>query len=178
MFSTLTALALADSLHLLAIAAAVYLLGTEQPFRRTATFVAGLIGTHFAGGVLLVVGWGFVPITPPRWWSVIEWGVIAAILVLAIVRWRRGGARFRPPASLTLPTTFGLGVVVSLADLAFDLPYHLAAARIAASVPTMGEQVVWLAWFNLVYALPLLIAMGAYAVLALRRPAPPAPTPP
>ena len=171
MFGTLTALALVDSLHLLAIAAAVYLLGTEQPLVRTAVFVGGLIGTHFAGGVLLVVGWGLIALEPPSWWAAVEWGVVATIAVLALIRWRRGQgwSRFAPPASLTLPTTLGLGVAISLADLAFDLPYHLAAARIAAAVPTLPGQIGWLAWFNLVYALPLLLTMAAYVVASARR---------
>ena len=170
MFASLTGLALVDSLHLLTIAAVAYLLGTAHPLPRTGVFLGGLIGTHFAGGLLLVTGWGLVAVSPPAWWAVVEWGVVAVFVAFTIIRWRggKGWSSFRPPASLALPATLALGVTISLTDLAFDLPYHLAAARIAANVPTLGGQVAWLAWFNLVYALPLLVLVAGYAVASRR----------
>ena len=168
--ATLATLALADGLHLVGIGALVFYLGGSAPVLRAGLFLAGMMATHFAGGLLLLVGWSWLGWSPPAWWMLVEWGVVAAMLVLIVRRLRRGGAGtgFRPPLSVSVPATVLTGVMVTVADLAFDLPYHLAAARITDAVPTTSGQLAWLAYFNVVYALTIVAAGLAYVVGAPR----------
>ena len=171
LLQTLTVLALADGVHLVAIGALAFLLTGAQPLPRAVVFMAALLAAHLAGGVLLVVGWGWVVWAPPVWWVAVEWAVVAVLVVLAVWRVRTGAWRqsrhHRPPRAGGLPAVALAGVVVSAADLAFDIPYHLAAARITDAVPTLAGRLGWLVWFNLVYAVPMVAA--AMLVVAWRR---------
>ena len=166
---TLTTLALADGIHLLGIGALLFYLGGTAPLLRSGLFLCGLMATHIAAGLLLLAGWSWLAWSPPAWWVLIEAGVVAMLLVLVFVRLRQGSQEwFRPPQSVTLPATFLTGVMVTAADLAVDLPYHLAAARIVDAVPTTGGRLAWLGYFNLLYALPIVAAAAAYLVGAPR----------
>ncbi len=167
---TISLLALADGVHLVAIAALCYLLGGHASYVKAGVFLAGLMATHFAGGLVLLVGWGWVAWSPPGWWAAVEWAVVATLVVLVVVRIRRGlsWSTFRPPRTLTIPAVFLAGVGVSLADLAVDLPYHIAAARIVDAAPTLAGQLGWLVYYHALYAMPMVAAALAYVVAARR----------
>lgn len=159
----IAALALLDSLNILTLAIAVYLLGTPRPVPRTLAYVAGTALGYFTAGVLLVLGWRvlfnrFLPLLDPASVGLLQIVGGAALViggVHAILRPAREVV-FRPPQHINPVATFLLGAVIGLLYAPTDPRHNMAIGLIVNHADSGLSQVGWLLWYNAFYVLPLL----------------------
>ncbi len=159
----IAALALLDSLNILTLAIAVYLLGTSRPVPRTLSYVAGTSLGYFCAGVILIYGWRIflehlLPLLDPTALRSIQ--VLAGmVLMIAGIHAIRRPARevaFRPPQRISPAAVFILGAVIGLLYAPTDPRHNMAIGLIAAHTPSFAAQLGWLLWYNIFYILPLL----------------------
>jgi hypothetical protein len=159
----IAAIALLDSLNILTLAIAVYLLGTPRPVPRTLAYIAGTSLGYFSAGVILIYGWRVVlerllPLLDPGTIGLVQ--IIAgAVLTIAGVHAIRRPARevvFRPPQRITPAAMFVLGAVIGLLYAPTDPRHNMALGLIVGHTQSNTAQLSWLLWYNLFYILPLL----------------------
>jgi len=176
LLGALTGLALADSLNPFTVAAQGYLLGTPRPLGRSVAFLVGTFATYFLGGILLLQGWlaffrHLAPRIPAGWIGAGE--IILGLVLAGFAVWtfRRagGGTPFRPPENLSVPATLAFAAASTVGDLPSALPYFAAVNRIAAGTDSLAAELLWLAWYNLLYVGPLILMIAAHAFLPSER---------
>jgi hypothetical protein len=171
---SLIALGIADALNPFSIAAVVYLLTTDKPFERSATFIIGTFLFYFIGGIAMMEGWtqilkNILPVLPV--WIPILFYVIAGIACLAIaqhlrLRAKKGdGKQYVSIANLSLRTIFLFAIASTLSDLPTAIPYFVALDIIAHGDSGIIKKIGLLSLYNLIYigplALLLIIKMSA-----------------
>lgn len=163
MWFQIAAIALLDSLNILTLAIAVYLLGTPGPVPRTLAYIAGTSLGYFSAGVILLYGWRVVfesllPLLSPVAIGLVQI-VAGAVLAMAAIHAVRRPARevlFRPPQRITPAAMFVLGAVIGLLYAPTDPRHNMALGLIARHAQGGAAQLSWLLWYNLFYILPLL----------------------
>lgn len=159
----IAAIALLDSLNILTLAIAAYLLGTPRPVPRTLAYIAGTSLGYFSAGVILLYGWRVVferllPLLSSAALGLIQL-IAGAVLAMAGIHAVRRPARevvFRPPQRITPAAMFVLGAVIGLLYAPTDPRHNMALGLIARHAQGDAAQLSWLLWYNLFYVLPLL----------------------
>ncbi|MDZ4765521.1 MAG: GAP family protein [Chloroflexota bacterium] len=158
----LIGIAVVDSLNPSLFIAQFYILTTVRPVVRVIAYIAGVLVVNFVGGVLIVSGaravigtfFSDLGITA-------QYGLQLAVglLLIAFGVWMRVNrmqiGAGRQLKSMKLGAAFGFGMLVMVNELTTALPYFVAIERIAAANLPPALNIVALAVYNLVFALPL-----------------------
>jgi len=163
----------------------IFLFSTAKPIRTSLGFILGIALAYFACGL---VGLAFVDqlnnlvkLFVPNLDAVTDAAYYQAELFLGILlavagpgwEWYRRRTN-RPPMEnrwievfkrMNIPVAFLVGAVLSSTSFPAALPYIAAIEKIAAAHLSTGAAVGYISLYNLVYALPLLIPFGLFAVL-------------
>ncbi len=164
LFATLSLLALLDSLNPSTIVSGVLLLSTHNPLARTFGFVLGVFGSYVSLGLLVYFGLGALGPGSPFFAG---FKLLLGLAFLGVAVWF--SFRAMPPIGKTLGRispllAVAIGVITTLEDFPTAFPY-LAALQslVAAGINSLGALAL-LAWYNLIYAAPLLVLLGVYLV--------------
>jgi cytochrome c biogenesis protein CcdA len=165
---TIIGLGIADALNPFSIAAMAFLLTTDKPFERGATFIIGTLLVYFPGGIALMQGWTAVlkSILP----SLPAWVLPAAYIISAIVCFgfafyffmqgrSKDGKLKTTPSNLSLMATLIFAIASTLSDLPTALPYFAAVNAISAASSGLVHELLFLTLYNLIYISPLIVML-------------------
>lgn len=171
LLSILTPIALIDSLSVISVAIVplVLLLSGQRPVLASFAFIAGIVLTYFPFGVLLLFGLDAIFESMAarfvEWWSkepnlgelVLQ---IIIGLVMIVFGYRlctnRGKKRAdKGRTGMTPPQAFMLAAIINITGMWGALPYFAAVAQILKADFSSGGMLIALAFYNLVFALPL-----------------------
>ncbi len=159
----IAALALLDSLNILTLAIAIYLLGTPRPVPRALAYIAGTSVGYYCAGAILLYGWRIffeylLPILDPDKLRLIQVFAGAVLMIAGIHAIRRPAREvaFRPPQHINPAPLFVLGAVIGLLYAPTDPRHNMAIGLIVAHAESVAAQLLWLLWYNFFYILPLL----------------------
>jgi cytochrome c biogenesis protein CcdA len=161
-------IAVADSANPSTIAPALYLAAGKTPFRSLLGFIAGVAVVSFVGGLVILLGPGqallaLIPRPGPEARHLLELGLGAALLVLALVLWlarKRVASHVAAGQGRGDRSSFLVGAGIMAAELPTAFPYFAAVAAIVASGKSVPKQISVLALYNLVFLAPLLGILG------------------
>lgn len=168
LLSVLIPIAIADSLNPVTIAAQVYLLSTQKPVIRVASYIVGVFATYYTGGFLIVLGLGkiiqdlFANPGPIDYILQFIIGILLVIFGYKIGRPAEQTTPLKQPRSLKSIHTFLLGFAVTVSDLPTALPYLAALERIVQAKLDLWKIALTLLLYNLLYVLPLFVLLGLY----------------
>jgi cytochrome c biogenesis protein CcdA len=169
-------LAVADSVNPSALAATVGLLLRGRAARPlVAVYVAAVLVTYFAVGVVLTLGLGLTPrdvIESDATYlaQAVLGAAMLAYAVLAPGRRRAPGAA-RPrrlPAAGRPAAVFALGVAVTFLELPTALPYLGAVGAMSRARLPMADWLPLLVLYNLIFVLPPLVLLAGHLALGDR----------
>jgi len=181
---TLAPVSLLDSLSLLPFAVVVLaaLLAGPRPYAASVAFLIGIFASYLAAGVLIAVGLGQVIQRVSK--LLVHWfnnpvtldyvlGMVVGVALIALgYRWanaRRGRASRRQPAlGMTPVQALGLGAGATLAGLWGALPYFAAIDQLLKAELSLGESLVALAFYNVVFISVPTALVGLKAWLGAR----------
>ncbi|MGX7828144.1 GAP family protein [Actinokineospora sp. 24-640] len=171
-------LALLDALNPATIAGVALLLLSplRRPLAAAALFAVGAFTAVFALGVVLFLGAGYAAdaVTDAMTW-LRRGALLLGACTLVVAGVRRLRPRTRPavalPRWISPWTAAPLGVVMTGADLPNAFPYFIAVERLVTADITVGQALLVLSGYALLYCLPclVLIAAGAAAGNRVRR---------
>jgi cytochrome c biogenesis protein CcdA len=164
LFLFVASIALADSLNPSTVLPALYLSTTPHAVRKLVSFTLGVATPMLVFGVAFVVGpgqliLGAAPHPSENAKHLVEVGVGAVLIVIAIVFWRGGQQLTRriPRGEASSDrSSFALGAGIMLVELPTALPYFAALAAIVGSDRSLPIQLTYVLLFNVVFVLPLL----------------------
>ncbi len=176
LLATLTPIALVDSLSVVPVALVpmLMLLGGRRPLAGAFAFIAGILFTYLPFGLLLLFGLDYLFDTLAAhfstWWNrephfgevVLELVVGLLLMLLGNQLCNRGGmsraaeTKDKRKRGMTPLQAFGLAAMLNAAGLWGALPYFAAIAQILKEGWSTGLNVAALAYYNLVFILPLL----------------------
>lgn len=158
----IAALALFDSLNILTLAIAIFLLGTPRPVPRTLAYIAGTSLGYFTAGLILLHGWRVLferlaPLFDPFSIGLLQLiaGALLAAVALHTIHRPAREVVFRPPRRISPWAVFVLGTVIGLLYAPTDPRHNMAISLIVLHADTLATQLPWLLWYNLFYILPL-----------------------
>lgn len=173
---TLVPISLLDSLSLLPFAVVVLavLLAGPKPYVASVGFLLGIFLSYLGAGVLIAVGLGQVIqrvsaalifwFKNPSTLDYVLGMIVGVALILLGYRWANARAaraeRKRPAAAMTPLQAFGMGAGATIAGLWGALPYFAAIDQLLKANLSVGESVVALAVYNVVFislAVPLVV---------------------
>jgi cytochrome c biogenesis protein CcdA len=166
-------LGLVDSLNPATITVGAILAATEHPVHRLAGYAAGIFSVYLAGGLVLTLGPAELlrtalhgpDATTPRNIVFLVVGLVAigfAVWVFA----NRNTDRLKSREFKIKPgSAFVLGAGITAVDLPTAFPYFGAIAAMVARDLSTSSEIALLVLFNLMYVLPILVILGASAVL-------------
>ena len=157
-------LAVVDSINPSALLATIVLLLRGKPARPlVAVYVAAVLVTYFAIGLVVTLGLGLTPeaLLESDAAYLLQGVLGAAMLAYAVVA--PGKGRVAGPAAV-----FALGVAVTFLELPTALPYLGALGAMARADLAVGDWLPLLATYNLIFVLPPLALLAAHVVLGDR----------
>ena len=168
----LLGLALLDSLNPSALAVTIFLLLQGKSYvPRVLAYVSAVFLAYLGIGVVLMLGlgslWGFVE--GPGAYAV--QGAVGALLLgyaLFAPGKPREKSKPRTPRSLGLPAIFLLGVTVTVVEFSTAFPYLGAIALLTNADLVAGQWLPILVGYNVIFVLPPLLLMAAYAAFGGR----------
>lgn len=169
-------LAVVDSINPSALLATIALLLRGRPARPlVAVYVAAVLVSYFAIGLVLTLGLGLTPeaLLESDAAYLLQGVLGAAMLTFAVVAPGTGRAR-DPAASPRLPgvrgpaAVFALGVAVTVLELPTALPYLGALGAMARADLAVGDWLPLLVTYNLIFVLPPLALLAAHVALGDR----------
>lgn len=173
-------IAILDSLNPSIILMTLYLLSTEKPIKRTASYISGVYLTNLSLGLLAYFGLGAAfsviisrVFSTTAWWA---YGIelIAAIaLIYAAIRMKTNtdATLRKKPKAINPKATFALGVGATFIEFSTAAPYLGAIAALVKAEPSAAYSVTALILYNIVYIGIPLILLSIY--LAKRQAAEP-----
>jgi cytochrome c biogenesis protein CcdA len=169
-------LAVVDSINPSALLATIALLLRGRPARPlVAVYVAAVLVSYFAIGLVLTLGLGLTPeaLLESDAAYLLQGVLGAAMLTSAVVAPGKGRAR-DPAASPRLSgvrgpaAVFALGVAVTVLELPTALPYLGALGAMARADLAVGDWLPLLVTYNLIFVLPPLALLAAHVALGDR----------
>jgi cytochrome c biogenesis protein CcdA len=163
---------LADSLNPTTIAPALYMAEGKQSLSRVVEFTAAVFAVYLIGGLLIALGPGelildLAPRPTHNVRHIIEIGAGVAMLIAAVVLWRKrnalGARELEPRVPITGRTAI-LGATITAVELPTAFPYFAAIAAVVGSGAGVPRQVFLLVLFNVCFVLPLLAIAVVLAV--------------
>ena len=164
-------IALADSVNPATVGPALYLATVQRPVRRVGEFTLAFFLVNFLAGVLIVVGPGQLIITlasrpGPVARHVVE--LVAGIILIGVaVGLFLGRTRLAAIGGssneLRSGHAWALGATLAAAELPTALPYFASLAAIIGSGLDLARQIIFVAFFNVVFVAPLLAIMAVVA---------------
>ena len=169
-------LAVVDSINPSALLATIVLLLGGRPARPlVAVYVAAVLVTYFAIGLVLLLGLGLTPeALLESDVAYLAQGVLGtALLAYAVLAPDRGrrrdpAANPRLPAARRPAAVFGLGVAVTFLELPTAFPYLGAVGAITRAGLAVEDWLPLLAAYNLIFVLPPLALLAAHIALGDR----------
>jgi cytochrome c biogenesis protein CcdA len=160
-------IALADSLNPSTVLPALYIATGPHAVRKIAAFTLGVAGTSLVFGVAFVVGPGQLilsaaPHPTENAKHVVEICVGVALIALAGALWLGGESltdRIPKGESASRRSAFALGVGIVAVELPTAFPYFAALAAIIGSDASVPAQLGYVALFNFLFALPLIVIL-------------------
>lgn len=166
---TISAIALVDSINPNAVAVQVYLLSTPKPTRRSIAFIAGdylaawVAGLLIAFGMLQLVFQVFDRLGNLLY--VIQFILGITLIIAGYYVTKVNHQTVNRPKSLRARSTFLLGLTMAFVETPTALPYLAAIERITRTKPDILELMVLLAWYCLIFILPLIGLLTIHIVL-------------
>jgi cytochrome c biogenesis protein CcdA len=168
-------LAVVDSINPSALLAAIALL-LRGPSARplVAVYVAAVLATYFAIGLVLTLGLGLTPeaVLQSDAAYVVQGVLGAAMLAYAVAApggRRRGPAKPRGLPAVRRPAAvFALGAAVTVLELPTALPYLGAVGALTRADLAVGEWLPLLGLYNLIFVLPPLLLLAGHLALGRR----------
>lgn len=167
------AIALIDSINPNAMAVQIYLLSTPKPVARAIAFIAGDFAASWIAGVLLSFGISqFIQRVFSKLGSaifILQFAIGAALLYLGF-----NLHKFLPqpqtkrPKSLAPHSTFILGATIAFVEAPTALPYLAAIERITRANLELPQIMGAIAFYNLIFVLPLIALLSIYLTLRNR----------
>jgi cytochrome c biogenesis protein CcdA len=162
-------IALADSANPATVGPALYLATVKRPVRRVGEFTLAFFAVNFLAGVLIVAGPGQLIVSlasrpGPVAKHVVE--LVAGVVLIAIAiglflgRTRLAAVGGERGADLKSGHAWALGATMAAAELPTALPYFASLAAIIGSGFGLGHQIVFVAFWNVVFVAPLLAIMA------------------
>lgn len=158
---SIVGIGLLDSINPSLFIAQLYLLTTVRPVPRVLSYIAGGVLAYFIGGLLILTGARTIIADWLAQASVtLLYGLqlAAGLLILGFGLWMKIGDKpqeVRKPRSLTLASSFALGIVVIGNEVTTALPYFAAIEQIAQAKMGMPQNLLALLLYNAVFSLPL-----------------------
>lgn len=166
-------LALVDSLNPSIILMTLYLLSTEKPERRTASYISAVFLTNWILGLLVYFGLGAALSTiinkiiyTTAWWAYsIELIAAVALLVTAVLMKTDADASLKKkPKKINPAATFSLGVGLTFIEFSTAAPYLGAIAMLTKAEPPALFAVTILGLYNVIYVGIPLVLFGIYLI--------------
>ncbi|MBL8157156.1 MAG: GAP family protein [Anaerolineae bacterium] len=158
---SIVGIGLVDSINPSLFIAQLYLLTTVRPVPRVLSYIAGGVLAYFIGGVLILTGartvihdW-LAQASPTLLYGL---QLVAGLLFLGFGLWFKvddSAPAVRKPRSLTLISSFVLGIVVIGNEVTTALPYFVAIEQIAQAKMALSQNLLALLLYNVVFSLPL-----------------------
>jgi len=169
-------LGLADSLNPVTIAVGILVASTERPGWRMAGYITGIFVLYLGGGLLLLLGPGFLLRTATEGLSPTVNAIVALAIgigafVAAAIGWRhrhRMTIRDIPEKALHPRSMLALGAGMTAVDLPTAFPYFAVIAGIVKRDPGMAVAITVMVIFNICYILPLVAILVARVVAGER----------
>jgi cytochrome c biogenesis protein CcdA len=167
--AALLGIALVDSLNPSALVVTTLLLAGADPFRRSLAYIAGIAVTYYLVGVAVALGASnaLSAAVESLQRPAVGFGIEAALgLLLVGFAVRTPRREDAPPRvrGVSLPAAFLTGVTITAVESTTALPYIGAlTALVRAEVP-LGQTLVVLVAYNLVFVLPPLLLVAVQAV--------------
>ena len=149
----------------------LYLLATQNPIKRTASYIAGVFLTNWALGILVYFGLGATfslvisrIVGTTAWWAYGLELVAAIVLIYVAVTMKVGSdAKLKKtPKSINPKATFALGVGATFIEFSTAAPYLGAIAALTRAEPSSLYVITSLGIYNIVYVGIPLIFFGIY----------------
>ena len=164
-------LALVDSLNPSIILMTLYLLSTEKPERRTASYISAVFLTNWILGLLVYFGLGAALSTiinriiyTTAWWAYgIELIAAIALLVTAVLMKTDADASLKKkPKRINPAATFSLGVGLTFFEFSTAAPYLGAISVLTKVEASTLFAVTVLGLYNIIYIGIPLVLFGVY----------------
>jgi cytochrome c biogenesis protein CcdA len=166
-------LGLVDSLNPATITVGAILAATEHPVRRLAGYAAGIFSVYLLGGLILTLG-------PAELLQTALHGpdastarniifIVVGLVAIGFAVWvfaHRDTDRLKSREFKIKPgSAFLLGAGITAVDIPTAFPYFGAIAAMVARDLSTSSKIILLVLFNVMYVLPILVILGAAAVL-------------
>ena len=170
---SLFVLAVVDSLNPSIILMTLYLLSTQGPEKRTASYISAVFLTNWVLGVLVYFGLGATLsiiinriIYTTAWWAYgIELIAAVALLVTAFLLKTDADASLKKePKRINPAATFSLGVGLTFFEFSTAAPYLGAIAVLTKAEASALFAIVVLGLYNIVYVGIPLTLFGIYLI--------------
>jgi cytochrome c biogenesis protein CcdA len=166
-------LGLVDSLNPATITVGAILAATEHPVRRLAGYAAGIFCVYLLGGLVLTLGPAELLRTalhgPGATTARDIVFIVVGLVAIGFAVWvfvHRDTDRLKDREFKIKPgSAFLLGAGITAVDIPTAFPYFGAIAAMVARDVSTSSKVGLLVLFNLMYILPILVVLGAAAVL-------------
>lgn len=158
------AIALVDSLNPSTIAPAIYLASGERARRSVLEFTVAVLITHLTGGMLLMIGPGWLLLSlvrslGPTVQHLAELALGVGIVLAAGLTWyhrARPSGKDLPDPNPRRRSSLILGASIIIVELPTALPYFAAIAAILGSGIALSGRLAALVLYNVCFVLPLI----------------------
>ena len=166
-------LALVDGLNPSIILMTLYLLSTQEPKKRTASYISAVFLTNWVLGLLAYFGLGTALSTiinriiyTTAWWAYgLELIAAVALLVTAVLMKAGADARLKKePKRINPAATFSLGVGLTFIEFSTAAPYLGAIAVLTKVEVSTLFAIMVLGLYNLIYVGIPLALFGIYLI--------------
>jgi cytochrome c biogenesis protein CcdA len=175
LLGTIAGIAVIDSLNPSLFVGQFVIFATSRPVPRTLAYIGGIITANYLGGVLLTAGiraliGGIVALISPLVMLALQFGIGLGLVAFGVIYQAKPLPAQAPDdpnrrSRAGLWGAFIFGVIVMGNELTTALPYFVAAERIAAAELGLAGNLIVLAIYNLVFALPLFGFLGGFVLV-------------
>jgi len=151
----------ADVMNPVLLAAQIYVMGKENPYRNVALFLLGWFVTYFIAGIVLAIGLDAIVDrlrNPKSIDYVIQLAIGIGLLYVAYQSFASKGEKpkkeFKEPKKLNPIFCFLFGAQINIVSMPFAIPYFGALDQIMKADLPLGASLFVLVLYNVLYVLP------------------------